>query len=53
MDPRRDHCGNKKAEVKLLQFADDTIFFCQPKYSCILAVNTILHSFELSVWVEG
>jgi len=39
--------GNKGAEVKLLQFADDIMFFCQPKYNCILVVKVILLSFEL------
>jgi len=38
---------NKGVEVKLLQFADDTISFCQPKFNCILAIKAILHSFEI------
>ena len=40
--------GNKGVEVKLLQFADDTVFFCQPKFKCILAINVILRSFEIA-----
>ena len=39
--------GNKGVEVKLLQFTYDTIFFCQPKFNCIIAIKVILRSFEI------
>jgi len=34
--------GSKSIEVSLLQFEDDTLFFCQPTYKCILVIKTIL-----------
>jgi len=40
--------GYKGVEMKLLQFADDTVFFCQPKLKCILAIKVILRSFEIA-----
>jgi len=40
--------GHKHVDVKLLQFADDTLFFCQPKLNSILAIKTILHCFEIT-----
>jgi len=36
-----------EVEVKLLQFADDTVFFCQPKYKCMVAIKAILRNFEI------
>jgi len=39
--------GKKEVEVKLLQFADDTILFCQPKYKYLVAIKTVLHSFKI------
>jgi len=39
--------GNKSVEVNLLQFADDTLFFCQPQIQCVLAIKAILRSFEV------
>ena len=39
--------GVKGVDVKLLQFVDDTVFFCQLKYQCILAIKAILRSFEV------
>jgi len=39
--------GLKNVEVKLLQFADDTLFFCQPRLQCVLTVKAILRSFEI------
>jgi len=40
--------GNKGVVVKLLQFADNIVFFCQPKFKYILAIKAILHSFEIA-----
>jgi len=40
--------GHKHVDVKLLQFADDTLFFCQPKLNSILAIKTVLHCFEIT-----
>jgi len=31
----------------LLQFANDTLFVCQPKYKSIIAIKAILRSFEV------
>jgi len=39
--------GQKGVEVSLLQFADDTLFLCQPKYQSILAIKVILRCFEV------
>jgi len=39
--------GYKDVDVKLLQFTDDTLFFCQPKLQSILAIKVILRSFEV------
>ena len=39
--------GEKEVEVTLLQFADDTLFVCQPNYQSILAIKAILRSFEV------
>jgi len=39
--------GQKGVEVSLLQFADDTLFVCKPKYQSILAIKAILRSFEV------
>jgi len=41
------YVGKKEVEVKFLQFADDTIFFCQPKYECMVAIKAILRSFDI------
>jgi len=38
--------GEKEVEVTLLQFVDDTLFVCQPKYQSILAIKVILRNFE-------
>lgn len=40
--------GNREVEVKLLQFTDDTIFFCQANFKCILAIKAILRSFKVA-----
>ena len=40
--------GRMRVEVNLLQFVDDTLFFCQPRFQCILAIKVILCSFELA-----
>jgi len=37
----------KRLQVNLLQFADDTLFFCKPSHQNVLAVKAILRSFEL------
>ena len=39
--------GQNGVEVSLLQFADDTLFVCQPKYQSILAIKVILRSFKV------
>ena len=40
--------GYNSVDVKLLQFADDTLFFCQPKFQCIMVIKAILRCFEIS-----
>jgi len=40
--------GYNHVDVKLLQFADDTLFFCQPKFQCIMVIKAILRCFEIS-----
>jgi len=39
--------GRKGVNVDLLQFADDTLLFCQPTYGNVLTFKAILRSFEL------
>jgi len=39
--------GSQGVQVDLLQFADDTIFFCEPSYHNVLVVKAILRSFEV------
>jgi len=39
--------GSLRVQVDLLQFANDTLFFCEPSYHNMLVVKAILKSFEL------
>jgi len=39
--------GSQRVQVDLLQFADDTLFFCNPSYYNVLVIKAILRSFEL------
>ena len=39
--------GIQRVQVDLLQFADNTLFFCKPSYHNVLVVKAILRSFEL------
>jgi len=39
--------GRERVQVDLLQFADDTIFFCKLSYDNVLAIKAILRIFEL------
>jgi len=38
---------SNNVEVKMLPFADDTLFFCQPHMQCVLPVKAVLCSFEI------
>ncbi|XP_068485032.1 uncharacterized protein [Phaseolus vulgaris] len=40
--------GDKKVEVNLLQFADDTLFICESNVQNILCIKAMLRCFELS-----
>jgi len=40
--------GDKKVEVNLLQFADDTLFVCESNVQNILCIKAMLRCFELS-----
>jgi len=40
--------GNKEVEVSFLQFADDTLFFCEDSWSNVRIVKTILRGFDLA-----
>jgi len=40
--------GSKEVEVNLLQFADDTLFFCEDSRSNVFIMKTILRGFELA-----
>jgi len=40
--------GDKKVEVNLLQFADDTLFVCESNVQNIMCIKAILRCFELS-----
>ena len=39
--------GSQGVQVDLLQFENDTIFFCKPSYHNVLVVKAILRSFEM------
>jgi len=39
--------SNQGVQVDLLQFADDTLFFCNPSYHNVMVIKAILRSFEL------
>jgi len=39
--------GSQRVQVDLLQFADDTLFFCSPTYQNVLVIKAMLRSFEL------
>lgn len=39
--------GPRCVEINLLQFADDTLFFCQPKINSIIAIKAVLRCFEI------
>jgi len=38
--------GRKEAELCILQFADDTVFFCENSYSNVVTLKSILRGFE-------
>ena len=40
--------GGKGVNIDLLQFADDTLLFCQPTYENVLTFKAILWRFELA-----
>jgi len=40
--------GRNSIDVKLLQFADDTLFFSQPKFRSIMAIKMVLWCFEIT-----
>jgi len=40
--------GRKEVEVSILQFADDTMFFCEESYSNVVTLNAILRGFEVA-----
>jgi len=39
--------GSSRVQLDLLQFANDTLFFCEPSYHNMLVVKAILKLFEL------
>jgi len=39
--------GYKGVEINLLQFADDTLFFCQPNLKTIFTIKVVLRCFEI------
>ena len=42
-----DEMGSQRVQVDLLQYADDTLFFCSPTYHNVLVIKAMLRSFEL------
>jgi len=40
--------GSKEVEVSFLQFADDTLFFCEESGSNVITMKSILRGFELA-----
>jgi len=39
--------GRKEMELCILQFADDTVFFCEDSYNNVVTLKSILRGFEL------
>jgi len=39
--------GTERVHIDILQFANDTLFFCKPLYFNVLAIKAILRCFEL------
>jgi len=39
--------GSQGVQVDLLQFVDDTLFFCNPSYHNVVVTKAVLRSFEL------
>jgi len=44
--------GTKEVEVCFLQFADDTMFFCEESYTNVVTLKAILRGFELASGLE-
>ena len=40
--------GDKKVKVNMLQFANDTLFFCEVNTKSVLNIKVTLNCFELS-----
>jgi len=40
--------GVKKVRVNMLQFADDTLFFCEANTKSVFTIKVILNCFELA-----
>ena len=40
--------GRKKVELCILQYADDTMFFCEDSYTNVVTLKAILRGFELA-----
>jgi len=40
--------GKDKVKVNMLQYADDTLFFCEANVKSVFNIKVILHCFELS-----
>jgi len=40
--------GNKKVKVKMLQYVDDTLFFCKANTKSVFNIKVALNCFELS-----
>jgi len=40
--------GRKDVELGILQFADDTVFFCEDSYSNVVTLKSILRGFEIA-----
>jgi len=45
---QRVRIGNNRVKVSLSQFANDTFFPCEPSINNILAIKSMLRSFELT-----
>jgi len=40
--------GRKEVEISILQFADDTLFFCKDSFSNVVTLKAILRGFEIA-----
>ena len=44
--------GERKVKVSMLQYADDTLFFCTNNFKSLFTVKSIMYCFELAIGLK-